>query len=67
MNIQSDALADTVPVACARLGISRSTLYLEVAAGRLRAVKVRGRTLLRRVDQAAWAENLPAIGAKHAA
>lgn len=67
MVIQQDALADTVPVACARLGISRSTLYLEVAAGRLRAVKVRGRTLLRRVDQAAWADNLPAIEALHAA
>ena len=67
MVIQQDTLADTIPVACARLGISRSTLYLEVAAGRLRAVKVRGRTLLRRVDQASWADNLPAIQALHAA
>ena len=67
MVIQQDALADTVPTACARLGISRSTLYLEVASGRLRAVKVRGRTLLRRVDQSAWADNLPAIEAQHAA
>lgn len=67
MNIQPDALADPVPAACARLGISRSTLYLEIAAGRIRAVKAGGRTLVRRVDQVAWMDSLPAVGAKHAA
>ena len=67
MVIHPDALADTVPVACARLGVSRSTLYLEISAGRLRAVKVRGRTLLRRVDQSSWADNLPAMRAHEAA
>lgn len=67
MNIQSDALADTVPAACARLGVSRSTLYLEIAAGRLRGVKAGGRTLVRRDDQQAWMDSLPAIGARQAA
>ena len=67
MDIQPDALADTVPAACARLGISRSALYLELASGRLRGVKAGGRTLLLRVDQDAWANSLPAITAKRAA
>lgn len=61
MNENIDALADQVPGACARLGLSRSTLYLEIAAGRLRAVKVRGRTLITREDQAAWVKSLPAM------
>ena len=67
MDIQPDALADTVPAACARLGISRSTLHLEVASGHLRAVKAGGRTLIRRADQLSWVDSLPAIGAQHAA
>ena len=67
MNIQSDALADTGPTACARLGISRSTLYIEIASGRLRAVKAGGRTLVRRVDQLAWMDSLPTIGTRQAA
>lgn len=67
MVIQPDAIADTIPAACARLGISRSTLYLEISSGRLRAVKVRGRTLLRRIDQTAWADSLLPMNAHQAA
>jgi excisionase family DNA binding protein len=55
----ADRLADTIPEACARLRCSRSTLYLELKAGRLSAVKVRGRTLLLREEQARWLASLP--------
>ena len=46
MGIHAGALADTIPGACARLGIARSSLYIEISEGRLRAVKMRGRTLI---------------------
>jgi excisionase family DNA binding protein len=39
-------LAHSVKQACHLLGISRSTLYLEAARGKLRLVKVAGRTLV---------------------
>lgn len=51
MTIHPDALADPIPAACARLGISRSTAYLEASANRLKFVKVRGRTLITRAEQ----------------
>ena len=51
MTIHPDALADPIPAACARLGISRSTAYLEISANRLKIVKVRGRTLITRAEQ----------------
>lgn len=52
-------LADTIPEACARLRCSRSTLYLELKAGRLIAVKVRGRTLITREESSRWLASLP--------
>lgn len=52
-------LADTIPEACARLRVSRSTLYQELKSGRLVAVKARGRTLITREAQAAWLRSLP--------
>ena len=67
MTTPVEPLADTIPNACARLGCSRSTIYLEIAAGKLRAVKVRGRTILTRADQAAWLASLPAMHAQRAA
>lgn len=63
MTIHEDALADTIPGACARLGISRSSAYVEIAQGRLRAVKARGRTLVTRVDQLEWLNSLPTVPA----
>ena len=59
MVIHADALADTVLGACARLGISRSACYIQLAQGNLRAKKVGGRTLISRAAQAAWLDNLP--------
>jgi excisionase family DNA binding protein len=66
MHNQADALADTIPVACARLGISRTVFYREVNELRLRAVKAGGRTLVTRADQQAWLNSLPAIHGQQA-
>lgn len=60
MQLDSEALADPIPDACRRLGVSRSTLYLEIAEGRLHAKKARGRTLITRAEQQRWLDALPA-------
>lgn len=39
-------LAHTVPDACQRLGVSRSTLYELIASGEIRSFKVGKRTLI---------------------
>jgi excisionase family DNA binding protein len=39
-------LAHTVPDACARLGLSRTTLYELIGSGEIRAFKVGSRTLV---------------------
>lgn len=63
---QTDALADPIPAACARLGIGRSTIYREISEGRLRAVKARGRTLILRSSQQEWLNNLAPMQASRA-
>ena len=50
--------------ACSALAISRSKLYLELAAGRLRAVKCGRRTLIPTAEIKAWLEGLPARAAR---
>jgi excisionase family DNA binding protein len=50
-----------VSEACASLSISRSKLYLEVAAGRLRAVKCGSRTLIPAEAADAWLRSLPPL------
>jgi excisionase family DNA binding protein len=47
----------------ARLGISRSKAYEEVAAGRLKAVKCGTRTLIPYASGEAWLNNLPEVAA----
>lgn len=47
--------------ACQQLGISRSTFYREVEAGRLTIRKARRRSLLRQSDVDAWMDALPAM------
>jgi excisionase family DNA binding protein len=48
---------------CARYGISRTTLYEEIAAGRLRAVKCGKATLIPCTSAEAWLNGLPAKAA----
>ena len=50
----ADILADTVKVACVRMGISPATFYREVEGGRLVICKVGRRTLVERAEQARW-------------
>ena len=45
--------------ACSALAISRSKLYLELAAGRLHAVKCGRRTLIPVPSIKAWLDGLP--------
>jgi excisionase family DNA binding protein len=48
-----------VSEACSVLAISRSKLYLELAAGRLRAVKCGRRTLIPATEIKVWLDGLP--------
>jgi excisionase family DNA binding protein len=61
-NIESNPVrALRVTDACAVLSISKSKLYLEVAAGRLRAVKCGSRTLIPAEAADAWLRSLPPL------
>ncbi len=55
-------LVFSVADACYRLGIGRSTLYEEIAAGRLKAVKCGTRTLIPAASMEAWVDELPVKG-----
>jgi excisionase family DNA binding protein len=46
---QDDRLAYSVPEAARRLGVSPMTLYREIAAGRLAAIRIRDRLLIPRI------------------
>jgi excisionase family DNA binding protein len=48
-----------VTEACTSLSISRSTLYEEISAGRLKAVKCGSRTLIPTAEIKAWLDRLP--------
>lgn len=48
---------------CSVFGVGRTTVYKEMAAGRLLTRKVGRRTLIRAVDAQAWLDNLPSEGA----
>jgi hypothetical protein len=43
-----------IPDFCREFGVGRTTTYGEIAAGRLKAFKVRGRTLIAGEDAIAW-------------
>ncbi|WP_033924035.1 helix-turn-helix domain-containing protein [Sphingomonas sp. 35-24ZXX] len=53
-----EPIADCPADAARRLGISRSKIYQEVNAGRIRALKAGGRTLITRAEQQAWLDRL---------
>jgi excisionase family DNA binding protein len=50
-----------------RYSISRSSLYRELNAGRLRVVKRGRRSLITRADAEEWLKLLPAVQVTHAA
>ena len=51
--------AFTIRQFCDAYGVGRSLVYEELKAGRLRARKAGGRTLVLVEDANAWAQNLP--------
>ena len=55
---KTEPLVDRVPEAAKRLGLSKTGLYAQIKAGKLRAVKVGGKTLITRADQEAWVASL---------
>lgn len=57
----SEQLAYTISEAVTASRRSRSTLYLEIQAGRLKARKHGGRTLILASDLKAWLEALPEL------
>lgn len=54
-----EPIADDPSTAAKRLGVCRSQLYIELAAGRLVARKVGRRTLIERTEQSRWLAALP--------
>lgn len=53
-------LSYSIPAFCEATGTSRSKVYGEIKAGRLRATKFGARTLIRRQDAEAWLDQLAA-------
>jgi excisionase family DNA binding protein len=58
----TEVRAMRVPNACSALGISKSALYREIAAGRLQAKKAGSITLIPIEALSAWLANLPTKG-----
>jgi excisionase family DNA binding protein len=56
----------TVADVCTRYRIGRTTLYREVAAGRLRLRKLGSATRIAREDAEAWAASLPIVSGEAA-
>jgi excisionase family DNA binding protein len=46
---------------CERFGVGRTTTYEEIKGGRLRARKVRKRTIITDDDAEAWLQSLPVV------
>jgi excisionase family DNA binding protein len=56
-----DALAYSIKTASQKADVGRSKIYEEIKAGRLRAVKLGARTLIKHNDLVAWLETLPEL------
>lgn len=54
--------ADSIEAFCERYQIGKSTTYVEIKAGRLKAVKVGRRTLIPHNASAEWFKSLPPAG-----
>jgi excisionase family DNA binding protein len=57
----------TIPEFVATFGVSRSAVYREIRDGRLKAVKVGRRTMIRATDADAWLGRLESFRPKQAA
>jgi predicted DNA-binding transcriptional regulator AlpA len=62
-----EKLALSIPEAVAASGFSRSSLYKEMASGRLRAIKRGARVAILSDDFKAWLKNLPEATIRQAA
>jgi excisionase family DNA binding protein len=51
----------SIAEACAVAGIRRTTLYKSISAGELRAIRIRGRTLILARDLHRWLEGMPPV------
>jgi excisionase family DNA binding protein len=60
MNTTIEPIADSVAGAAARLGVSRSLLYVLLKNRQLHYVKIRGRTLISREEQNRFLRSLTA-------
>lgn len=59
------ALSYSIPGFVAATGVGRSTVYKEIAAGRLKTVKVGSRTIITADAGRAWLDQLAAEKAQH--
>ena len=58
---QDDKIADPIPNAAGRMGISRSQLYVELKQQLIKALKVGSRTIIARAEQDRWLAALPVM------
>ena len=61
-----EPIALSIRDACQLLGISRSSLYREINAGRIKAVKSSNRTLITLCELHRWIDHLPFVESKNA-
>ena len=54
--MQTEIIAQSIGDFCRRFGVGRTLAYQEIQRGRLRAIKLRNRTLIREDDARAWLE-----------
>lgn len=62
-----EKLVLSIPEAVAASGFSRSSIYIEIGSGRLRAVKRGRRVAILSDDFKAWLKNLPEANISQAA
>jgi excisionase family DNA binding protein len=58
-------LALSIEELCRATGLGRTTIYAEIAAGRLRAQKCRRRTVFRVADVEIWLATLPSMSSRN--
>ena len=61
-----EPIAVTIPEACRITGLARSSIYREIGAGRIKAVKAGKRTLLPMDSLRAWLASLPNVASRMA-